>query len=248
MDNLSGRLRIILSRKSPGEARKQQEGALRFYLQDELTKAKIIHRLKENLEGPYNKEGNPYSHKVSGYLEKSIYPSVDAPQAWKKVNGKNVIESKLIGSPYLGLGIGIQEFSVMINMASYAEKLNDGFNSASGLRYEDITSWVYLKARKNPQSEWFTSYRRRDGGYQTYYYSGNQVTYKIAEYIAKPIAKKLRTVGYKGSGWMEFLQGPAGLRGALNRAYSKYLRDYPEYVWATMTWRIEENLEKLGYE
>jgi hypothetical protein len=210
-------------------------------LQDELTKSKVISRLKANLEGPYNKEGNPYSHKVSGYLEKSIFPATDDPQGWVG----NLITSRLVGDSYLGMGIGIEEFSVKINMASYAEKLNDGFNSAAGLRYEDITTWVYLKARKNPASEWFTSYKRRDGGYQTYYYSGNQVTYKIAEYIAKPIAKKLRTVGYKGSNWMEFLQGPAGLKGALERAYLKYLRDYPEYLWATMTWRIEENLQKL---
>ena len=247
MQNLEGRLRIILSRKSRGEAKKQQEGALRFYLQNELSKGKVITLLKRNLEGPYNKEGNPYSHKATGYLERSIYPNVDSHTAWGKVNGVNLIESRLVGDSYLGMGIGIERFSVMINMASYAEKLSDGFNSPAGLTYNDIAMWVYAKARRNPNSEWFASYKRKDG-IKTYYYSGNEVTMAIANYIAKPITKKLKTVGYKGSGWLDFLQGPAGLRGALNRAYSKYLRDYPEYLWATMTWRIEENLEKLGYE
>ena len=67
----------------------------------------------------------------------------------------------------------------------------------------------------------------------------------MAEYIAKPITQKLQVNGYAGSGWMDFLQGPAGLKGALTRAYGRYLKDYPAYTWATMTYRIEQMLEKL---
>lgn len=240
MSNLEGRLRIILSRKSRGEALKQQEGALRFYLQDELTKGKVISRLKSNLKGDYDKSGKPYNHRASGYLEKSIYPNVDNRQLWTK----DLITSRLQGDSYLGLGVGIENFSVYFKAASYAEKLSDGFTSGD-VTESDIQRWIYAKARVNPQSEWFTSYKRSKG-YKTYYYSGDQVSFSVAKYIAKPITKKLKTVGYKGSGWLNFLQGPAGFQGALQRAYMKYLRDYPDYTWATMTYRIESTLEKIG--
>ncbi len=239
-DNLNGRLRVIVSRKSRGEALKQQEGALRFYLQDELTKGKVITLLKRNLSGPQDKEGNPYDHRASGYLENSIYPKTDDRNSWTD----QLIKSRLKGDQYLGLGIGVNEFSVYFKAASYAEKLSDGF-TASDLSISQITRWIQSKAKRNPMSQWYTAYPRSEG-YATYYYSGNEVTYNVAKYIAKPIVKKLKTVGYKGSGWLNFLQGPAGFQGALKRAYLKYLRDYPEYVWATMTYRIEETLEKIG--
>lgn len=240
MDNLEGRLRIILSRKSPGEATKQQRGALQFYLQDQLNKAKIIANLKANLSGPNDQEGKPYDHRASGYLEKSIMPAADGDTVWTK----RFVKVALTGDKYFGLGISLDTFRVQIEAASYAQKLNDGFTSTSGLTYNDIALWIYQKARRNPASEWYAAYKRKDG-IKTYYYSGNEVTLSIADYIAKPITKKLQTQGYKGSRWMEFLQGPAGLKGALTRAYRRYLDDYPAYTWATMTYKLNKMLEKL---
>ena len=241
MSNLEGRLRIILSQKSQYAALQQQEGALRFYLQDELTKGRVISLIKRNLKGDYDKEGKPYDHRASGYLENSIFPATDNPQGWTG----DLIKSRLVGDGYLGLGIDVEEFSVYFKAASYAEKLSEGF-TAGELSISSIKNWIYSKARRNPQSQWYTAYPRGDKGYATYYYSGDQVSHNVAKYIARPIVKKLKTVGYKGSGWLDFLQGPAGFQGALNRAYLKYLRDYPEYTWATITYKIEETLEKTG--
>lgn len=149
----------------------------------------------------------------------------------------------MTGDKYLGLGISLDEFSAKIDAASYAQKLNDGFIDGS-VKESDIANWIYAKARRNPGSKWQASYARKDG-FKTFDYYGNEVTFAVAEYIAKPITKKLRTVGYAGSGWMEFLQGPAGLKGALQRAYRRYLNDYPVYTWATMTYRLNQMLEKL---
>jgi hypothetical protein len=231
--------RIVLNRKSSGEATKQQRGALMFYVQDELNKGKVITMLKKNLSGPYNKEGNPYDHRATGFLEKSIMPAADGPRVFTK----RFLTVALTGDRYLGLGISLDEFSAKIEAASYAQKLSDGFSS-SGVTQDEIARWVYAKARKNPNSRWTASYKRKDG-YRSFDYYGNKVTASIAMYIAKPITKKLQVNGYAGSGWMEFLQGPAGLKGALTRAYGKYLNDYPAYTWATMTNKINKMLEKL---
>jgi len=239
MDNLEKRLRIILSEKTPLKATYQQRGALQFYLQDQLNKGKVISLLKRNLSGPQNKEGRPYDHRATGFLEKSIMPATDGNQIWTK----RFLRVKLTGDRYLGLGISLDEFSAKIEAASYAQKLSDGFSS-SGVTQEEIANWIYAKARRNPSSRWQASYRRKDG-YKTFDYYGDQVSYSVAKYIAKPITQKLQVNGYAGSGWMEFLQGPAGLKGALTRAYGRYLKDYPAYTWATMTYRIEQMLEKL---
>jgi hypothetical protein len=211
--------RIVLNRKSSGEATKQQRGALMFYVQDELNKGKVITLLKRNLSGPQDKEGRPYDHRATGFLEKSINPTKDGP----RVFNKRFLRVSLIGDRYLGLGINLDEFSVNIEAASYAQELS---------------------ARRNPNSRWQASYKRKDG-YETFNYYGDKVTQSIAMYIAKPITDKLQVNGYAGSGWMEFLQGPAGLKGALTRAYGKYLNDYPAYTWATMTNKINKMLEKL---
>lgn len=240
MSNLEGRLRIILSQKSQIAALRQQEGALRFYLQDELTKGRVITLIKRNLKGDYDKEGNPYDHRATGYLESSIYPVTDNPQGWTG----DLIKSRLVSDGYLGLAIDVEQFSVYFKAASYAEKLNDGF-TAGTLTADSIKNWIYSKARRNPTSKWYAAYPRKEG-YETYRYYGDQVTTSVAKYIAKPIVRKLKTVGYKGSGWLEFLQGPAGFQGALKRAYMRYLKDYPSYTWATITYKIEETLEKIG--
>ncbi len=239
MDNLETRLRIILSRKTPGEATKQQRGALQFYLQDQLNKGKVITLLKRNLSGPQDREGRPYDHRATGNLEKSIMPATDGNQIWTK----RFLRVRLTGDRYLGLGISLDEFSAKIEAASYAQELSDGFSS-SGVTQDQIANWIYAKARRNPGSRWQASYRRKEG-YKTFDYYGDQVSYSVAKYIAKPITQKLQVNGYAGSGWMEFLQGPAGLKGALTRAYGRYLKDYPAYTWATMTYRIEQMLEKL---
>jgi hypothetical protein len=239
MDNLEKRLRIILSRKTPDEARKQQRGALMFYVQDQLNKGKVITLLKRNLKGPQDKAGRPYDHRATGNLEKSITPSKDG----RTVFTKRFLRVELTGDKYFGLGISLDTFRVQIEMASYAQKLNDGFRGGD-ITQDDIAKWIYQKARRNPDSKWYAAFKRKDG-YRTYDYYGNQVTSAIAEYIAKPVTKKLLTQGYAGSGWMEFLQGPAGLKGALTRAYGKYLNDYPAYTWATMTNKLNKMLEKL---
>ncbi len=239
MDNLEKRLRIILSEKTPLKATLQQRGALQFYLQDQLNKGKVISLLKRNLSGPQNKEGNPYDHRATGNLEKSIMPSTDGNQVWTK----RFLTVRLTGDRYLGLGISLDEFSAKIEAASYAQELSDGFSS-SDVTQKKIANWIYAKARRNPLSRWRANYRRKDG-YIPYDYYGDKVIYSVAKYIAKPITQKLQVNGYAGSGWMEFLQGPAGLKGALTRAYGRYLKDYPAYTWATMTYRIEQMLEKL---
>ena len=239
MSDLDSRLRIILSRKTPGEATKQQRGALQFYLQDQLNKGKVITLLKRNLSGPQDKAGNPYDHRATGNLERSIMPSKDGNQIWTK----RFLRVRLTGDKYLGLGISLDEFSAKIEAASYAQELNDGF-VAGDVTEADIAKWIYNKARRNPSSRWTAAYARKDG-FETFDYYGDKVTMAVAEYIAKPITKKLQTVGYAGSGWLEFLQGPAGLKGALDRAYGRYLKDYPAYTWATMTYRIEQMLERL---
>lgn len=239
MSDLESRLRIVLSEKSPQKATYQQRGALQFYLQDQLNKGKVITLLKRNLSGPQDKEGRPYDHRATGNLEKSIMPSNDGNQVWTK----RFLTVRLTGDRYLGLGISLDNFSAQIEAASYAQKLNDGFVDGS-VQVEDIAQWIYNKARRNPGSRWRAAYKRKDG-FQTYDYYGDQVTMSVARYIAQPITNKLRIVGYAGSGWMEFLQGPAGLRGALERAYARYLKDYPAYTWATMTYRIEQMLERL---
>ena len=239
MDNLERRLRIILSEKTPLKATYQQRGALQFYLQDQLNKGKVISLLKRNLSGPQNKEGRPYDHRATGNLEKSIMPATDGNQIWTK----RFLRVKLTGDRYLGLGISLDEFSAKIEAASYAQELSDGFSS-SDVTQKKIANWIYAKARRNPISRWRANYRRKDG-YIPYDYYGDKVSYSVAEYIAKPITQKLQVNGYAGSGWMDFLQGPAGLKGALTRAYGRYLKDYPAYTWATMTYRIEQMLEKL---
>ena len=231
--------RIVLNKKSSGEATKQQRGALMFYVQDQLNKGKVITLLKRNLSGPQDKEGKPYDHRATGFLEKSITPTKDGP----RVFNKRFLRVELTGDRYLGLGINLDEFSVNIETASYAQELSDGYSS-SDVTQDKVARWIQAKAGRNPNSRWQASYKRKDG-YRTFDYYGDKVTQSIAMYIAKPITDKLNTNGYVGSGWMEFLQGPAGLKGALTRAYLKYLNDYPAYTWATMTNKINKMLEKL---
>ena len=60
-----------------------------------------------------------YNHRVTGNLEKSITPNKDGQKIW----GKN-ITSKIKVDNYLGLGIGIEQVSVRIDMAHYGDELD----------------------------------------------------------------------------------------------------------------------------
>src|SRR6056300_1336963 len=101
--------------KNPKAAKNQQQGAIRFYLQQELDKLKIINKLKNNLKG-MAVDGEPYIHDVTGKLKDSIKPKKDGRPVW----GKN-ITSKIKTDTYLGLGIGIDQVSVKIDMAKYGD-------------------------------------------------------------------------------------------------------------------------------
>jgi hypothetical protein len=217
--------------KNPRAAKQQQQGAIRFHLQRELDTSQIIKRLKMSLSGESG--DSSYNHRVTGNLEKSITPNKDGQKIW----GKN-ITSKIKVDNYLGLGIGIEQVSVRIDMALYGDELDQGF--IKDVEVEVLTEWVMRKARRYPTSGWYLF-----NGKKPYYYYGDEVTKSIATVIAKSIKPRLNSVGYKGSRWLSVLKGKQGLNGALQRAFNKYLGDYPDYVYGTVSHKLDKMLSKL---
>ena len=215
--------------KNPRAAKQQQQGALRFYIQQELAKAKIISRLKANLNGTAV-DGNPYIHKVTGKLEKSISPNKDGQKIW----GKRVV-SKLKVDPYLGLGNGIEQVSVRVDMEEYGDVLDEG---GMPLRVDqtDIYRWVLAKANRYPTSQWFW----RGGNI-----SGGEMTTAAAWNISYHVTKKIKAVGVRETNWLSVLKGKNGLNGALQRAFNRYLRDYDDYAYATVINKLDKMLSKL---
>jgi len=220
--------------KNPRAAKNQQQGAIRFYLQQELARLQIINRLKNNLKGTAV-DGTPYIHDVTGNLKGSIKPSKDGQTVW----GKNII-SRIKVDPYLGLGIGIDQVSVRIDMERYGDVLDQGGKPATVNR-DDIKQWIIDKSRRYPSTEWFL-WNPRQG---TRYFSGSQITDKIANALATPITKKINAEGVRESGWLDVLKGKQGLNGALDRAFSRYLGDYDDYAYAVVNLKLEKMLSKL---
>jgi len=220
--------------KNPDAAKNQQEGAIRFYLQNELARLQIINKLKNNLKGTAV-DGDPYIHDVTGNLKNSIKPSKDGPTVW----GKN-ITSRLRVDSYLGLGIGIDQVSVRIDMAKYGDVLDQGGRPATVNR-DDIKQWIIDKSRRYPSTEWFL-WNPRQG---TRYFSGSEITDKIANALATPITKKINAEGVRESGWLDILKGKQGLNGALDRAFSRYLGDYDDYTYAVVNLKLQKMLSKL---
>ena len=220
--------------KNPRAAKNQQQGAIRFYLQQELARLQIINRLKNNLKGTAV-DGTPYIHDVTGNLKGSIKPSKDGPTVW----GKN-ITSRLKVDSYLGLGIGIDQVSVKIDMEKYGDVLDQGGRPATVNR-DEIKQWIIDKSRRYPSTEWFL-WNPRQG---TRYFSGSQITDKIANALATPITKKINAEGVRESGWLDVLKGKQGLNGALDRAFSRYLGDYDDYAYAVVNLKLEKMLSKL---
>lgn len=227
------------TQKTVKPSKNQQDGAMRFYIQDELYKARIIERLKTNLSGQAGSE--EYNHRVTGALERSILPNRDKRPArgiarsslWTKRN----LKSDLKVNEYLGLGIGFNEVSVKVVMNEYGWKISEGFR---GAKYNEIVQWIMTKARRFPTSGWYIF-----NGKKPYYYYGNEVTEKVAEVIARPITKRLNEEGYEGSRWTAVLEGKQGLNGALQRAFMRYLSDYDEWTVATVNNKLEKMLSKL---
>jgi hypothetical protein len=220
--------------KNPRAAKNQQQGAIRFYLQNELARLQIINKLKNNLKGTAV-DGSPYTHDVTGNLKNSIKPSKDGPTVW----GKN-ITSRLRVDSYLGLGIGIDQVSVRIDMAKYGDVLDQGGRPATVNR-DDIKQWIIDKSRRYPSTEWFL-WNPRQG---PRYFSGSQITDKIANALATPITKKINADGVRESGWLDILKGKQGLNGALDRAFSRYLEDYDDYTYAVVNLKLQKMLSKL---
>ena len=133
--------------KNPEAAKNQQQGAIRFYLQQELNKLKIINKLKNNLKG-MAVDGEPYIHDVTGNLKNSITPKRDGGPIW----GGNII-SKIKTDTYLGLGIGIDQVSVKIDMAKYGDVLDMGRKPSPQVTIEDIKQWIILKSQKYPTTK-----------------------------------------------------------------------------------------------
>jgi hypothetical protein len=215
--------------KNPRAAKQQQQGSLRFYIQQELAKAKVIKKLKMNLTGTAI-DGNPYIHKATGNLEKSIKPNIDGQTIW----GKN-ITSKIKVDAYLGLGIGIEQVSVRIDMAEYGDTLDKG-GKPEVVNQNDIYRWVLAKANRYPTSQWF--YR---GGN----ISGGEMTTSAAWNISYHVTKKISSVGVRETGWLGFLKGKNGLNGALQRAFTRYLNDYDDYTYGTVINKLDKMLSKL---
>lgn len=224
--------------KSREPSRIQQNGAMRFYIQDELFKARIIERLKLNLSG---EAGNDqYNHRVTGDLEKSIRPNQDkrpgrgvsSLSQW----GKQIISNLKVDS-YLGLGVGINEVSARVLMNEYGWKLSEGFKGAD---YGDIVQWIMAKARRYPTSGWYIW-----NGKKPYYYYGEEVTDKVAKVIAHGITKRLNSEGYQGSRWTAVLNGKTGLDGALQRALGRFLMDYEEWTYIAVDKKLEKMLSRL---
>lgn len=240
MTSVDRRVKIILSMKNQSAVKNQQEGAIRFYIQDELKKSKIITRLKENLSGyspalaaSKHPGDGIYDHRSSGYLEKSITPGIDSITAWKKN-----ITSRIKVDDFLGLGIGIDNVSARIDMASYGDKLDQGHREKVSLT--DMQQWVYSKARRRPNVPFYIY-----NGKRPYLYEGSEVTMNVAEVVAKFILKRYNSVGYEGSGWLDVLKEEGGLDDCIYRAYLRYLKDYPEYVYATSMVKINKMIERL---
>jgi hypothetical protein len=215
--------------KNPRAAKQQQQGSLRFYIQQELAKAKVIKKLKMNLTGTAI-DGNPYIHKATGNLEKSIKPNTDGQKIW----GKN-ITSKIKVDAYLGLGIGIEQVSVRIDMAEYGDTLDKG-GKPDVVNQNDIYRWVLAKANRYPTGQWF--YR---GGN----ISGGEMTTSAAWNISYHVTKKISSVGVRETGWLGFLKGKNGLNGALQRAFTRYLNDYDDYTYGTVINKLDKMLSKL---
>jgi len=215
--------------KNPRAAKQQQQGALRFYIQQELAKAKIIKRLKTNLKGTAV-DGNPYIHKVTGKLEKSIAPNKDGQKIW----GKRIV-SKLKVDPYLGLGNGLEQVSVRVDMEEYGDVLDEG-GMPYVIQQTDIYRWVLAKANRYPSSQWF--WRGGD-------ISGAQMTTSAAWNISYHITNKIKKIGVRETNWLNVLKGKNGLNGALQRAFNRYLRDYDDYAYATVVNKLDKMLMKL---
>lgn len=215
--------------KNPRAAKQQQQGALRFYIQQELAKAKIIKRLKTNLKGTAV-DGNPYIHKVTGKLEKSIAPNKDGQKIW----GKRIV-SKLKVDPYLGLGNGVEQVSVRVDMEEYGDVLDEG-GMPYVIQQTDIYRWVLAKANRYPSSQWF--WRGGD-------ISGAQMTTSAAWNISYHITNKIKKIGVRETNWLSVLKGKNGLNGALQRAFNRYLRDYDDYAYATVVNKLDKMLMKL---
>ena len=220
--------------KNPRAAKNQQQGAIRFYLQQELNRLKIINKLKNNLKGTAL-DGQPYIHDVTGNLKGSIKPSKDGQTVW----GGNII-SKLNVDPYLGLGIGIDQVSVKIDMEKYGDLLDQG-GKPQVVDRDEIKQWIIDKSRRYPSTQWFL-WNPRQG---TRYFSGSQITDKIANALATPITKKIQMDGIRASGWLDVLKGKQGLNGALDRAFLRYLRDYDDYTYAVVNLKLQKMLSKL---
>lgn len=221
--------------KNPRAAKQQQQGAIRFYLQQELDKLKIINKLKNNLKG-MAVDGDPYIHDVTGNLKNSIRPKKDGQKVW----GKNIV-SKIKTDTYLGLGIGIDQVSVKIDMAEYGDVLDMGKKPSPQVTVGDIKQWIILKSQKYPTTEWYL-WNERQG---TRWFSGSQMTPKIAASLAIPITKKVQRDGVRESGWLDMLKGKNGLNGALQRAFLRYLRDYDDYTYGTVINKLDKMLSKL---
>jgi len=215
--------------KNPRAAKNQQQGALRFYLQQELSRLKIITRLKANLTG-IAVDGTPYIHKVSGNLENSIQPKRDGQKIW----GKN-ITSKIKVDGYLGLGIGIENVSVRIDVAEYGDTLDQG-GKPKVVNQTDIYRWVLAKADRYPTGMWF--YRGGD-------ISGKDMTTSAAWNISYHVTKKINAVGVRETGWLDVLKGKNGLNGALQKAFNRYLNDYDDYTYGTVINKLDKMLSKL---
>jgi len=220
--------------KNPKAAKNQQQGAIRFYLQQELNKLKIINKLKNNLRGRAV-DGEPYIHDVTGNLKNSITPKKDGGPIW----GKNIV-SKIKTDTYLGLGIGIDQVSVKIDMAKYGDVLDQGGRPQS-VSKDKIIDWIIRKSEKYPTTRWYLYNERQ--GYRPFY--GSDMTPKIAKSIAIPITKKINSVGVRESGWLDVLKGKQGLDGALDRAFLRYLRDYDDYTYGTVINKLNKMLSKL---
>ena len=214
--------------KNPRAAKQQQQGALRFYIQQELNSLQIISRLKSNLQG-ITADGQPYIHKVTGRLEKSISPSRDGQKIWGKK-----ITSKIKVDAYLGLGIGIEQVSARIDMEPYGDKLDSG--GKVQVTQNDIYRWVLAKANRYPTGQWY--YR---GGK----ISGSEMTTSAAWNISYHVTKKIKAVGVRETGWLNVLKGKKGLNGALQNAFNRYLNDYDDYAYATVVNKLDKMLSKL---
>jgi len=230
---------LKLSQKTVRPSKNQQDGSMRFYIQDELYKARIIKNLKLNLYG--QSEGEEYRHRATGDLEKSIRPAQDKrpgrgigkDSLW---TGKN-LKVDLITDKYLGLAIGQNEVSVRVLMNEYGWKISEGFKGAN---YSDIVQWIMVKARRFPTSGWYIW-----NGTKPYYYYGESVTQKVAEVIARAITPRLQTEGYEGSRWTSVLNGKNGLDGALQRAKTRFLIKYEEWAYIAVDMKLDKMLSKL---